>query len=205
MKTISKILSTLFSPLLVPTYGVIIAFWCSILAGAPVGIRVRLTLVCFAITCLVPLMAILALWRLRVINDPGLNERRERTLPYLVTALSYGACSWALSNANAPDWVWLFPLGGMIAVVVSVIVNFKWKISAHLAGMGGLVALVFRMASEHVVAAGVDFLPVVAGCVFAAGAVGTARVFLGRHTLLQVIAGTANGFLCVYLTMLAGS
>ncbi len=32
-----------------------------------------------------------------------------------------------------------------------------------------------------------------------AGAVMTARVYLGRHTLWQVLAGCANGFICVYL------
>nr|WP_303274263.1 phosphatase PAP2 family protein [uncultured Duncaniella sp.] len=37
------------------------------------------------------------------------------------------------------------------------------------------------------------------GVIIVAGLVMTARVYLSRHTLWQVLAGCANGFLCVYL------
>lgn len=199
MNRISKILSAVFSPLLVPTYAVIIALWTSMLSMTPLPVRLRITGICFAITCLAPLVAILTLYKMKLISHPGLNERKERTLPYLVTIVCYAGCAWLLESVKAPSWLWLFMVGGGVAAVVSMIVNRWWKISAHLAAMGGLVAVVFRMAQLHVVAPGVDFLAVAAAVVIAAGAVATARVYLGSHTLLQVIAGAANGFLCVYI------
>lgn len=199
MNKISKILSAVFSPLLVPTYAVIIALWTSMLVLTPLPVRLRITGICFAITCLAPLVAILTLYKMKLISHPGLNERKERTLPYLVTIVCYAGCALMLASVKAPSWLWLFMAGGGVAAVVSMIVNRWWKISAHLAAMGGLVAVVFRMAQLHVVAPGVDFLAVAAAVVVAAGAVATARVYLGSHTLLQVIAGMANGFLCVYI------
>jgi membrane-associated phospholipid phosphatase len=35
--------------------------------------------------------------------------------------------------------------------------------------------------------------------VMLAGIVGSSRLLLGRHNLLQVVAGFANGFICIFL------
>ncbi|MCI9608158.1 MAG: hypothetical protein HFJ94_08310 [Muribaculaceae bacterium] len=199
MKRISQIVSSVFSPLLVPTYGVALAFWTSMLAMAPLGVRLRLTAIIFIITCLLPVTAIFLLYKLGVVKDPQLNERTDRTLPYIATALAYGGGAWSLWHANAPAWMWLFMIGGVAAVVVNAVVNRWWKISAHLAAMGGLIALVFRIAERHIVLPSVNYLLVVTLVVVAAGMVGTARIYLQRHTLLQVLAGALNGFLCVYI------
>lgn len=199
MNKICKILSAVFSPLLVPTYAVIIALWTSMLSFNPLAVRLRITLICFAITCLAPVVAILALYKMKLISNPVLNERKERTWPYLATIVCYAACAWMLESVKAPAWLWLFMIGGAAAAAVSLIVNRWWKISAHLAAMGGLMAVVFRMAQLHVVAPGIDFLAIVAAVVIVTGAVATARVYLGCHSLTQVIAGAANGFLCVYI------
>ncbi len=198
MKLTSQIISTLLSPLLVPVYGVALAFWCSMLAVAPLGVRLRLTVVAFIITCLMPVLVIFLLHKLGIVKDRQLNDRTERTLPYIAVALSYAGCAWTLWNANAPSWLWLFMAGGVAAVIVNIVVNRWWKISAHLAAMGGLVALVFRIAVENLALASVNYLAVVSVVVIAAGLVGSARIYLGRHTLMQVFAGALNGFLCVY-------
>ncbi|MDE5838364.1 MAG: hypothetical protein K2K52_07165 [Paramuribaculum sp.] len=199
MKQISSILSTIFSPLFVPSYGVAIAFWCTMLSITPLGVRWRLLLAVFGITCLIPALLIYGLYRAGLIKDPGLNNRTERTVPYILTALSYAASAWILANAKAPAWLWLFMLGGLVAVVVNAVVNRWWKISAHLAAMGGLVALAFRIVLSHTVMPGFPFMWIVIATVLAAGAVGTARVYLDRHTLGQVGAGFLNGFLCVFI------
>ena len=77
-----------------------------------------------------------------------------------------------------------------------MLVNFKWKISAHMAGIGGFVALVCRINAGG---DGVfDLLPVICGAIFIAGILGTSRIAMERHTFWQVMAGAANGFICVY-------
>lgn len=200
MKILSRILSTVFSPLLVPTYGVAIAFWGSMLAITPLPVRCRILLAVFGVTCILPALLIYGMHRAGMIKDPGLNERTERTIPYILTAASYAASAWILAHAHAPGWLWLFMIGGMIAVGVNAVVNRWWKISAHLAAMGGLVALAIRIVEKQFVFPGVNFMWIVIAVIIAAGAVGTARVYLGRHTLGQVAAGFCNGFLCVYIT-----
>ncbi|MDE5786844.1 MAG: hypothetical protein K2H98_09955, partial [Duncaniella sp.] len=97
--------------------------------------------------------------------------------------------------------MWLFIVGGAAAAVVSLVVNFWWKISAHAAGVAGVVALIVRIAVDNLGV--VDLFWWMTGSILVTGAVMTARVYMQRHTLWQVVAGAFNGFLCVYLaTML---
>ena len=199
MKKVSQILSTVFYPLFVPTYGVALAFWCTMLSITPLGVRWRFILAIFGVTCALPALIIYGLHRAGFIKDPGLNNRTERTVPYILTALSYGASAWILAHAKAPSWLWLFMIGGLVAVAVNAVVNRWWKISAHLAAMGGLVALTFRIALSHTVLPGFPFIWMAIATILAAGAVGTARVYLDRHTVGQVGAGFLNGFLCVFI------
>lgn len=199
MKRFSQIISALFSPIIVPTYAVMLALWCSRLMFLPLNVRWHVTLLVFCITAVVPLAAILGLNKLGVVSDPGLNKRTERTLPYVITGLAYVACTIYLLRANAPGWLWLFMAGTTLATIISAVVNRWWKISAHMAAMGGLIAMMFRVLDIGMAAPAVPFMLFTILIVIAAGAVGTARIYLDRHTLLQVMAGTANGFLCVFL------
>lgn len=196
MKKISRILSTVFSPLIIPTYGMILASYLSILAYLPAGVLWSSIGVVFVITCLVPATAIYAMFKSGFVSDAGLNERTDRTIPYIIVMLCYLGAGFFLLRAAAPVWLVMFFAGGALAGLVSTIVNRWWKISAHAAGMGGLVAMLFRMAAFEVSLYNLNWW--LCGAILLTGAVMTARVYLGRHTLLQVLAGVANGYICVW-------
>ncbi|HBN63607.1 MULTISPECIES: phosphatase PAP2 family protein [Duncaniella] len=197
MKKISEILSAVFSPLLVPTYGMVLAAFLTILRMLPSNLLWTAIGITFVITCLVPVSAIVALYRSGVIKDPALNNRTERFIPYGVVVLCYLGCGFFFYKASAPFWLPMFFAGGALATVISTVVNCWWKISAHAAAMGGLVALVFRIVASHYALFNMNVW--LSGVIIVAGLVMTARVYLSRHTLWQVLAGCANGFLCVYL------
>lgn len=61
------------------------------------------------------------------------------------------------------------------------------------------MAFVVRLLSEHL--AMVNGQGWLIATIIAAGLVGSSRLLLNRHTPMQVLAGTANGFVCVYLLM----
>lgn len=197
MKRISEILSVLFSPLLVPTYGMILAAFLTILRYLPVNLLCTAVGITFVITCLIPVSIIMALFRSGMVSDPGLNERKERYFPYGAVVLCYLGCGFFFFKASAPLWLPMFFAGAALATVINVAVNYWWKISAHAAAMGGLVALLFRIVASHYALYNMNLW--LSTVIILAGAVMTARVYLGRHTLWQVLAGCANGFICVYL------
>lgn len=197
MKRVSQILSYIFSPLLVPTYGMILASFLSVLSVLSARVLCTTVAITFVITCVIPACGIMAMYKTGFLTDPSVNVRTERSLPYALTILCYVGCCFFLYRAGAPSWLTMFYAGGGAAVLINAVVNLKWKISAHAAAMGGLVAMLFRIAAMH--QSVVDLNIWISAVVVLAGAVMTARVYLQRHTLMQVIAGCANGFLCVWL------
>lgn len=200
MKKLSQLLSAIFSPILIPSYGVTLAYFLTILSVLPIGAYFTMLGAVVLLTCFIPIVAIFALYKLGYVSDAGLNNRTERTLPYILTILCYLAATFFLWRAGAPSWLSLFFTGGAAAAVVSMVVNRWWKISAHAAAMGGLIGLIIIIARTHYAVADLNlWFSIVVLCT---GAVMTARVYLGRHTLLQVLAGALNGILCV--TLIAG-
>ncbi len=101
---------------------------------------------------------------------------------------------------GAPMWLVMFFGGGAVAGAINLLINFRWKISAHAAGVAGVVALLIRIIRDGLPQDGAFLWLLIA--IGLSGILGTARVWLGRHTAWQVIAGYAVGFLSVILMTL---
>lgn len=193
---ISSFFSCLLSPLLMPTYGIIVSLWMTNLLVLTLPAKMTVLAVIFTLTCVAPILIILLLKALNIIKDPHLNNRKERLFPYVGVIACYVASAVYLFSINAPEWMWMFMFGGGCASLISMIVNFKWKISAHMAGIGGFVALLCRINADGDGA--FELLPVICVAIAIAGILGTSRIAMERHTFWQVMAGMANGFICVY-------
>ena len=141
MNKIAHIFSWILSPVLIPTYAVFVALWVTLLSFLPVDARWGVVAMTWVITCAIPVVAILLLYKFKVISAPGLNQQKERYIPYVVTALCYLGCGLYMYRAHAPMWLVMFMVGGAAAAFVSCFINIWWKISAHGAAMGGLLAL----------------------------------------------------------------
>lgn len=86
---IARCLSILFSPLLMGTYGIILTMWLSYLCYSPMKARLIVIAVTFVATCAIPVIAIFLLNRLGVVKNPTLNDRTDRTVPYVICTLCY--------------------------------------------------------------------------------------------------------------------
>lgn len=197
----SNLLSWILVPLLMPVFGLILAFGLSILDIVPMGMRVRFTFIIFGINFIIPVLTVGLLKVLGVVKDLGLNGRKERLLPYIVTAICMGCSAWFLAQRGAPVWLSMFYAGGALASLINLMVNFKWKISAHAAAIAGVIALLIRI--EHFTVARPQLLMWLLITIGVTGLLGSARIWLGRHTVWQVLAGYAVGFCSVFfLTMI---
>lgn len=193
---ISSVLSVVLLPLFMPVYGLIFAFGLSILDIAPMGMRMAFTLIVAAIDIVLPMTLILIMKKMGIINDVGLNNRQERFIPYLITALCFGGTAWFMAVKGAPLWLSLFFAGGALATLVNTVINFWWKISAHAAGIAGVVALLIRIERDGSPEPELMFWLVLT--IALAGLLGSARIWLGRHTVWQVLAGFVVGFCSVF-------
>ena len=195
----ANFLSTAFSPLLMPTYGVFLTLWVSVLCLLPYGTRVTVLLMCMGITCILPLIFLSVMRHFKLVKSLHVEVREQRLIPYLFTALCYFGAAYYLYYCHSPRWFMMFMVGSALTVVVMALINLKWKISAHMAGIGGLIALVYQIHVQDLSA--FDLFWLLSFIIILAGGLGSARLVLKRHDLVQVLAGVVVGFACVSLTM----
>lgn len=187
-------------PLLMPAYALVIVFTCSYMRRFDDSILLAVGGATFGITALLPAIGIYLLRAYGRITDVALNNRVERTVPFLITILAYAATTLYFKRVHAPEWMSAFMLGAAGALAVAAVVNRRWKISGHSMGMGGLTALSLFLAVKGWLVVGGYLFPL---AIFVlAGLVATCRLLLGRHTLGQVAAGFILGFSAIYVSMI---
>ncbi len=187
----AQIISDAFSPLLLPTYAMIVAMWLTPLLLLPEKSRLLSTLIIACITALIPCATILILIRLGRVSDRALSNPGQRIIPYTVAAVCYlGAAIW-LHSARGPAWLWAFYTAGAVATAIAAAINFRWKISAHATAAGGLLAFVFWLSLTRLLT--VPALPAISITMLIVGFVGTSRLVMHRHTLAQVMCGYLLG------------
>lgn len=193
-------MSSALTPLLMPTYGMFLILWVSVLCLLPYGRRVAVLLVSMGITCIVPLIFLSVLRHFNLIKDLHVNVREQRLFPYLFTALCYGVAAYYLhAICHAPQWCVMFMVGSAITVLLMALINLKWKVSAHMAGIGGVIGLIYQIHVQGLSA--FDLLWLLCFLILVAGLLGSSRLVLKRHDIWQVLVGAVVGFLCVSLTM----
>ena len=196
---VSRFLSNVFTPLMMPTYGVFIALWVSVLCLLPYGTRVSALLMCMGITCILPLIFISVLRHFKLVKDLHVEVREQRLYPYLFTTFCYVVAAYYLYYRHSPQWLVMFMVGSAVTVLVMALINLKWKISAHMAGIGGIIALIYQIHVQGLSA--MELMWLLCLTIILAGLLGSARITLRRHDILQVLAGVLVGFLCTSLTM----
>lgn len=145
-------------------------------------------------TALLPFGLIMYQVKRGYIHDVYIEQREERGLAYLESAMGFGFWWYFLAYVlHAPVWLNAIGLGGTIAIVGIALINLSWKISAHATGMGGLVGGLLVYAIHYQV------MPIglISGALVLTLLVMYARLWLKAHDDWQVIAGFSWGIGCV--------
>ena len=199
---LSKTISVLLHPLLLPTYG-----FALIAAGDLFNIdnnRAWLyyliaTAGTFIFTCLIPLSMILILRHQQRVSSIELNSQKERTVPYLYSFVSFAIwCYFVKSILHIDSAVFFICCAATTAIGIVALINLWWKISAHATGIGCFIGGVMIIAAEQW-QLGNLFI-----CLLFAMALALcyARIYLQSHTPAQVSAGLLLGLLLSSLTLL---
>lgn len=195
MRLFSNIISGMFHPLLMVTYGVILALSFTYLAIYPPTMKLLLAGGAFLSTAVVPGGFILMMVKNGAAADMELSDRHERAVPYLIIITSLLVCTFYMYKMMLPFWFLSLLIGACVAMILALLINFYWKISAHTIGIGGLLGGIMGVARIHLLNPYWAFILVIV----IAGLVGTSRIFLKRHTPMQVYAGFCLGFMCTFV------
>ncbi|MGC9151040.1 MAG: hypothetical protein ACP5F6_04695 [Microbacter sp.] len=195
MKRIASIISIVFSPLLVPTYGVLLFFFTKRFEIVPFLPKLIVGIIVFVCTGLLPGIILYFFMKSGKVSSVNLHVKEERTIPYIFTLVLYLFCAFYLWKVNMPYWFVMMVVGAAVANALLMLINLKWKMSAHLTALGGVFAGIFVVSVHYII----NPVGIIVTTLFISAAVAASRLLLGVHTPMQTLAGFFNGFLLVLL------
>lgn len=187
---ISRALSWLLHPFILPVYMVVLILTCTSFSLYPLQMKFYLVWVVALYTLLLPALSIALLRRMGRISSLRLDDRRERILPLMVGALCYMLCALTISKIPTAIFLRKFMVAAACCEMMALVVSCRWKISLHLTGMGAVVAMFVML---NIIGVGTMYVPMIAAIILA-GALASARLHLGSHNGAQVLAGFLGGF-----------
>ena len=198
---IASAVSYILHPLLVPTYIMVFVLNMDAFLAFMIPVVVRLWIIgmLLVVTFAMPAIMIYMMQRKGVITSLQMDIRSERFYPLLLTAIFWGLGYTLINRTGLPVIYYQYLLGGIVAILVSMTINFFWKISLHMVGMGGLTG-VFLVLSMRM---GVDIFPLLAFVILLSGIVGYARLKVNSHNPPQVYTGYIVGVVLMILAYIS--
>jgi len=195
MKRIHQVISLVFQPLLIPTFAMLLLMNMDVFILLPLRWQLKAIVGTFIFTGLLPALPIWLLMKRGEVNDLFISKREERTMPYLFSFMAY--VFWALfmwRTLQFPMFIVAMGMGSAVSIFIIILINLRWKISAHAAGMGGLCGSVFGVCYRTAINP-VWFLAII---LLISALVAFSRLELKAHTPGQVLAGFVVGFIMVF-------
>jgi hypothetical protein len=142
-------------------------------------------------------MSILLLKSSKIITSVHMPSKEERRWPLLIGTGFFFLAYMLISYVNPVHELNYIVIAGITNLMVCTIINLLYKLSIHMAAIGGVTGMMVAYAHQ----AQIEMLYIILGMVFASGLVGFARLQLSAHSTGQVAAGYAVGFFSQYLML----
>ena len=185
----AKAYSAIFSPFYAPFWAFMWLFLFSYLKMWPLGYKAFIIGIVVMFTIIIPRVTIDLFRRINKWTHWQLSHREHRHMPYFITIASYIACVVLFMQLNTALFMRGMILATLATSLVCALLNVWWKVSTHMASMGGLFGTVIAFSYLFY------FNPLIPMCcmLMLAGVMGTSRMFLRQHSLAQVIVGFLIG------------
>ena len=188
----AKAYSAVFSPFYAPFWAFTWLFLFSYLRLWPLKYKAFIIGIVLLFTIIIPRLTIDLFRRLNKWTHWQLSHREHRHMPYFITIASYAACVLLFLQLNTALFMRGMILATLVTSLICALINIWWKVSTHMAGMGGLFGTVIAFSYLFY------FNPLIPMCsmLLLAGVMGTSRMALRQHSLSQVIVGFLIGAAC---------
>lgn len=196
----SKVVSYLLHPLLMPTY-----LFLTIIGTAPMVLKplegsalYRLLIIVFIISFLMPMLSMVTLRFSSYISSFHLNDRKERIVPFVFVTIFYGIAAYIFhTKIRFNDFFYISFIVVTALLIVLTIITFYWKISIHSAGIWGAFGILYALQLKYPI---IHLQVPIALTALAAGFVMSARLALQSHDSRQVSLGGLTGFILCFIT-----
>ncbi|MDX9812153.1 MAG: hypothetical protein RBU28_07180 [Bacteroidales bacterium] len=187
---LAKVVYVVFYPLLIPVYGMLLLFSAPTLLGYLPGSIKKIVLIILITNNLFVPLALMPFLRFRgYISSFRMDDRQERIIPLLLSALLYSVTAYIFIKFQIPFFIKSYIFSVFFLVIAATVINFWYKISIHAIAAGGLTALVFILSLRmHVPLTEYIIMTVIfSGLVLSAG------LQLRRHSPAEVWTGFLTG------------
>lgn len=196
-KSLAKVISIVFHPVLVPSLGLLLlmnsGFYFSMLSWEA---KRYVMLIVFFTTCILPLLSV-SIMAVSPKFDINMPKSTDRVFPLLAASVFYYLGFVLLGRVSMFPVFKLYMLASVLVIVSLLVISLKWKISNHMAAIGGLAGTFFALSFRK----GLNPVYSLMIIILVSGLIGTARMALKKHDVWQIIAGYALGFAILYIVV----
>ena len=195
LKAISKGISILFSPLLIPTYAALILLYSGFHFSMFSWEAKRFLLIVVIIsTAIMPAITLTVASLGKKLQITAGNSG-DLWIPMIFSALYYYLGFYLLNKMPFYAIFKVLLLSGAILIVLLMMISLRWKISYHTAAAGSLFGMVTALSLRL----GANPLMLLSIIAMISGLIATARVILQKNGLIETLAGFPIGFLVFFL------
>lgn len=199
LNKISKTLSVVFHPFMIPIYVMIILlFTDTVHSYYPWRVKVYLLWSVALYSLVLPVLTLALLKRLRRLRNKRLSKREFTIIALLVGATCYILCAITMMKAPSLSIFRKIAMAGVLCELFCLASLPFARISTHLTAMGAVVAL-FAMLN---ILGETSLFWVLLLTILCAGVLASARLYMGRNRSRQLFVGFICGFLLSVAAMM---
>jgi hypothetical protein len=206
LKNIALLVSVILHPLLLPTLVCTVVFYGISLEAllVPENAKPLVLLMIFMMTFVAPALGILLYYFTGSIKSLTMQDRKDRFYPFVLTTGIYVGFTFLLATSEGSIFIFLnllvsFLAGVSATLIVITFVTFYWQISAHGAGIAGVVGFWFALACRY---QQTELMYAFVITLFLMGLLLSCRLYLNAHNPAQIWAGVGVGFIINFSTVL---
>lgn len=196
MIKISKYISVLLHPILLPTLATILFHIISPFHYELSKVYFLVSLV-LLLSYILPLLLLIFYKRIKIISDFNISKTNERKVPllsFIFISFFLGSFIQSILDYNALS---IFFFGGLIALTMAyLLLLLNFKASLHLIGMSGFTAYFIILGLYFKT----NLIFFIALLIFLTGLLATVRLVLKAHSPLELLAGILLGAGGIFLS-----
>ena len=125
------------------------------------------------------------------IQNLHMENLRERRLPYMIVVIFYFLTYNMFRQMELPSMFTNYMLGATVLLIIVTVVNFWWKISTHMIGIGGVFGVITGIAIKL----DLDLMFIIMMVTVLSGIIGYSRLKLDAHKPSEIYTGFITGAL----------
>ena len=194
----SRVISSIISPFYLPVFGMIVLFMFTYLGMLDTWIKLRVLFSVYIFTVAIPTYLIRLYHYYHGWTPIQIGSKERRMVPYVIAIVCYFICYYILNLLHMPHFIGTVIVAALVLQVVCALVNLRWKVSTHSAAIGGVIGALIAFSFLF------TFNPTwwLFFLFFMAGLVGTSRMILRQHTLIEVSMGFLIGIVVAFLAVM---